>query len=236
MLLTEFAALVREYTGTSTSTLPDARIIRLANPQMEQLANRITDADPKFFGKTLTRDLVAGEREYSLPSDILSAITKVEVKIDGTVWKDIAPMELSGQKYATDEADIQKQFRGRNSRYAIYGQNLVIYSELPITDVDEGIKFLCALFPTKLTNLTDNRDLAVPADDVSQGFPRPFHEILARKVSIVWKQNQDRPIALTDYEQNVEKAILEALAPMQAMVEAMQAEETEVQSDDGREY
>lgn len=46
MLVTDFAALVRTYTGTNTSTLTDAEIRLIANGQIEQLASYIAKAVP----------------------------------------------------------------------------------------------------------------------------------------------------------------------------------------------
>lgn len=82
MLLSDYVLTVRDYTGTSSVTFTDATLKLHTNNTMEALASRINNVNPEFFGRTLTRNLVAGERKYSLPADILSSISKVEVCLD----------------------------------------------------------------------------------------------------------------------------------------------------------
>lgn len=67
-----------------------------------------------------------------------------------------------------DEVTILDKFNGRDPRYYVFGQNLVILSGVPIIDVTAGIKFYCNLYPTPLANLTDVRDMAVAASDTEQ--------------------------------------------------------------------
>ena len=43
--------------------------------------------------------------------------------------------------------------------------------------------------------------MSVDPSTTTAGFPRPFHELLARAVSIRYKQSKESPIPLTEKEQ-----------------------------------
>jgi len=51
-------------------------------------------------------------------------------------------------------------------------------------------------------------------DDYSHGFPRQFHELLARRVSIAYKSSKDRPIPLSEKEQLYEADLMAAINAM----------------------
>lgn len=212
MLRSEFAALVRTYTGTDSTTFTDTEILTLANPIMEKQAMRIKDTNEDLFGGILTRDLVADTREYSLPSDMLSTIYRVEAKLDGTKWRDLDEVELPLLRdLATDEDSIRAYFANRKPAYDLYRRSLFIYSGEAVTDVTGGIKLWAFLWPSKMGNLTDTIDLSTPATDTSVGFPREFHELLAREVSITWKGTKDVPLPLSQHELKFEEDFKHAL-------------------------
>lgn len=108
--------------------------------------------------------------------------------LDGTTWAPISELDLPLTNMATDETSITTYFAGKPAKYDLFRGSLFIYSDSAITDVTNGIKLWCVLYPTDFDNLTDDRDISLPKDTVSSGFPRQFHELLARRVSIAWKQ------------------------------------------------
>lgn len=188
MKFVHFASLIRFYTHTDSNTFVDEDILLLANTHKDEIAKEIGIVNEGYFGMPAYRDLVADTREYGLPADLLSSIERVEVKLDGTTWAPIGELELPLTSMATDETSITKYFAGKPAKYDLFRGSLFIYSDSAITDVSQGIKLWCILYPTDFANLTDDRDMAVPKDINSSGFPRQFHELLARRVSIAWKQ------------------------------------------------
>jgi hypothetical protein len=198
----DFASLIRFNTHTDTTTFPDTDILLLSNVYKDEIAKEITIANQGFFGTYAYRNLEAGVREYPLPVDLLSSIYTVEAKLDGVNWKPLDEMDLSLVDMATDEASIQTYFAGNNAKYCLFRGSLFIYSDSAIIDVTDGIKLWAILYPTAIPNLTDDRDLSVPKNTSSIGFPSQFHELLARRVGIAYKNSQDTPLALSEHEQN----------------------------------
>lgn len=173
------------------------------------MAKAIKTVNTDVFGRVATRDLVAGTREYSLPSDVLSSLERVEGYVGGS-WVPFTEAHLPLERTATDEASILSHFAGRFC-YDIFRNSLFLYTGNAIADVAGGLKLWYIGYPTKLTNLTDVRDLAAPVDSYAIPFPTEFHELLARKVSIRYKQTRDKPMALNDSELNYERDLQTAL-------------------------
>lgn len=207
----DFAKLIRFYTHTDTVTFTDDDILLLSNVFKDEIAKEITKTNEGYFGTYAYRNLEAGVREYPLPADLLSSIKRVEAKLDGTTWKPLEEMDLSLVDMATDETSITTYFAGNNAKYCLFRGSLFIYSDSAIIDVTDGIKLWCILYPTAIPNLTDDRDLSVPKNTSSIGFPSQFHELLARRVAIAYKNSQDVPLALSEHEQNYANDLHDAL-------------------------
>jgi hypothetical protein len=198
----DFAKLIRFNTHTDSITFTDEDILLLANVYKNEIAKEITLTNEGYFGTYAYRNLEAGVREYPLPDDLLSSIKRVEAKLDGTTWKPLSEMDLSLVDMATDETSITTYFAGNDAKYCLFRGSLFIYSDSAIVDVTDGIKLWAILYPTAIPNLTDDRDLSVAKNTSSIGFPAQFHELLARRVTIAYKDSQDTPIALSGHEQN----------------------------------
>jgi len=48
-------------------------------------------------------------------------------------------------------------------------------------------------------------------DDYTHGFPRAFHELLARRISIAYKSSKDKPIPLSEKERQFEVDFAQAI-------------------------
>ena len=59
MIGTEFASLVRFYSGTTAATFPDADIVMVANVQKDAIARKLLKASEKVFLTPQTTDLVS---------------------------------------------------------------------------------------------------------------------------------------------------------------------------------
>lgn len=202
-----FADLVRFYTNTDSVTFVDADILLLSNTYMLDIAESIVEANEDFFITPATTNLVADQREYPFPVDMLLKLKRVEITFESGGTPILAhevdlaespALRLEG----TSESLITSRFSNNVGLvgYDIARGSMYIYSGT-ITSVTAGLKLWFASEPAALSDLTeDTTDMSIDPDSTSHGFPKPFHEILARRVSIFYKSHADRPIPLTEQE------------------------------------
>lgn len=235
MKLVSFASLVRLDTSTNSTTFTDADMLILANTYMASIAMDIKTANRDAFGVYAFKSLVAGQREYPLPQDMLSSFERIEAKLNGVDWHELVEVNLPLLRTATDEASIVSYMKDRKSAYDLFRNSAFIYNDSAIIDVTNGLKIWYTAFPSDLTNFSDDRDISVPADGTKIGFPREFHELLARRVTIHYKENLDIPRPLTQSEQmfdnDLRKAILSIQRPNYDRSVSMQFE-----PDNGEDY
>ena len=78
-----FAEYIRLRTKTDSTSFPNDDIVTYANVELENLARKIEIKKKDFFLMPATTNLLAGQREYKLPQDMLSSIQYVELLLDG---------------------------------------------------------------------------------------------------------------------------------------------------------
>ncbi len=203
------AALVRNYTRTNSTTLPDSEIVLLANVVKDEFAPQIMEADEDLFGVPATRDLVAssssdfGLREYSLPEDAL-AVKAVEAKLDGTNWAHLTEFDLTGYRRVSDESTVLSEFSNNEgeAKFDIFRKSLWIYSGA-ISAGTGTLKIWYIAYPADITaaTLALTTDISIDPSNVTSALPRNFHELWARRIAILWKSNREKPIPLTEREQ-----------------------------------
>lgn len=217
---TSFASLVRLYTRTNSSTLTDAEIVLMANFVKDDFAKEIIKADEDLFGIISERDLVASSltditaREYSLPENILK-VKKVEAKLNGTDYVPLNEFDINTYKRTTNEAEILLNFSNEKDHafYDIFRKSLWIYSGA-ITATTLGLKLWQIIFPADITTstLSGSTDLSTDPTTTTAGIPRQFHELWARKISIMYKSNREKPIPLTQSELLFDKDFKSAMS------------------------
>lgn len=203
MTYKQFADYVRLKTRTNSTTLTDANLMLIANIFIDEFAKDIVKVNEDYFGSPETTDLVANQREYPLPADKLNQIKYVEAKLDGTNWITLDELDLLQYRGTTDEAAIVSAFANTKglAKYDLFRESLWLYSGT-ITSVSGGLKLWTFSWPAKITDLTSTTDMSVDPSTTSHGFPRAFHKLLADRVIIEWKELGDKPIPLTEREQN----------------------------------
>lgn len=205
MTYKKFATLVRYYTKTNDNTFTDQEILDLANIIKDDMAVRISkEVAEDYFMMRFKADLVAGQREYQLPDDIISRIKYVEAKLDGDNWEDLDEFDLIQYGKTTDESTIQDAFSGRDPQFDMWDQSIFIFSADDIIDVTDGLKLWANIYPADFTDLTSTSDMSIPPTTTSHGFPRELHRLLATAVSIEYKTSLTRQIPLSKREQNFE--------------------------------
>jgi hypothetical protein len=201
MTFANFATLVRYYTKSNSTTFTDADMLVLANIFKDDIAGRIgKEVGEDYFGLRFETNLVAGQREYQLPSEVMSRIKYVQAKLDGTNWEKLNETDLSTYGEAVDEDTIELTYAEKDPEFDLWDQSIYLLSGDAITAVTDGLKLWAIIFPADFTSLTSTDDMSTNPDDESHGFPRQFHELLARRISIAYKSSKDRPIPLSEKE------------------------------------
>lgn len=203
----ELAQLIRYRTRTDDTTFPDEEMLVYVNIYLLELAEAINEVDEGYFGIPTFRDLVEDQVVYTLPTDVLNKIDSVEVKFssDGD-YIPLFPIDRNRLPEGSTIDAYRPYFNNTKgyAAYEIYGNALYLYCG-DIEDIEDGIKLNYFAEPTPLPDLTDNTtDISIDPSDTGFGLPKPFHELLARRVGIEYKSNAEKPIPLTDLEQKYE--------------------------------
>ena len=215
MKFTDFATLVREYSKTNSTTFTDARILTFANIFKDDIANRVaSEVGEDYFGLRFQRDLIANQREYDLPAELMSRMKYLNAQLDGEEWKHLKETDLLEYGGTLDEATIQSRYADKEPEFDLWDNGIFILSGDAIEDVTDGLKLWAIIYPADFTSLTSTEDMSTNPDDYSHGFPRQFHELLARRVSIAYKTGKDRPIPLSEKEQSYENDLDKAIQNM----------------------
>lgn len=205
MTYVQFATLVRYYTKTNSTTFTDADILILANIFKDDISGLIgKNVGEDYFGLRFERNLIAGQREYQLPAEMMSRIKYLQAKLDGTNWVKLLETDLSTYGEVMTEAEIEAVYAAKDPEFDIWDQSIYLLSASAIINVTDGLKLWAIIWPSDFTSLTDIEDMSTNPNDYTHGFPRQFHELLARRVSIAYKSSKDRPIPLSEKEQMYE--------------------------------
>lgn len=201
----KFATYVRLKTGTNSTTFPDASILAFMEVRQDEIAQAILKADEDILLIPQTVNLVADQREYPFPTDIISRIKRVEAKLDGTNWLKLDEFDLTQHDKPTDETNITYNFSNEegNCAFDLMRRSLVIYSGT-IIDVTGGLKLWLDTWPTPITDLTSTTEMNIDPSDTTHGIPRALHKIWATGVIIDFKSSRQKPIPLTEREQSYE--------------------------------
>lgn len=207
----ELNELINFYCGTNDGNFPPAKKLILINIFKNDIAAEIAKRNEDYFGMIFKKNLEAGRREYGLPDEILNNIKGVEAMIDGNGWSWLREFDINSLKRPTNEANIIEIFTGKEPMFDIFRRSLWIYSGTAIIDVVEGLKLWAIIYPADIPNLTSTTDMSVDPTETTHGFPRQFHELLGRRVSIAYKNSLDRPKTLSEkelkYDVDLERAL-----------------------------
>lgn len=210
----KFADYIRKRTKTNSTTFPDADLLLYANIVKDDLVKEVTKINEDYFGIEILRDLVAGKRNYGFPSYVLNQIKYTQAKLDGSNWKKLTEFDVNTYGKTTDEDKILANWSGKEPQFDIFGGQIVIYSDASIIDVTEGLKIWTMIYPEDLTSLAGTSDMSIAPSTTTFGVPRQLHEVWATKVIIEYKSSKEKPIALTEKEQNVAVDLQNALNAM----------------------
>lgn len=214
---TQLAALIRYKTGTNSTTFTDADMLPLVNTFKDEISAMIVERNAGYFLVPTLFDLVASStsREYAFPDDLLNRIHKVELKFSSSSSR-FPAKNIKDYNGSETESEIVKQFGNDEGQFAYTIRRRAIFIlSGTITAVTDGGQLWYHAYPVNLSNLSGSTDLSVDPSTTTFGFPRQFHELLARRVSMEFKGAQPKPLPLSRQELNYERDLqiqLDAIA------------------------
>ena len=215
----QLASLSRYKSGTNSNNFPNTDLQPLLNYFKDEICSLVTQSHGSYFLIPTTDDLVAARREYAYPRTVLNHIETVEVAFnqDSPIEYILAKkIKRSDYNKSLAEANIANDFINDEPKYfirrrAIYLLTGTISSTvLGAATVAEGIRMTYRKYPENFASALDGTtELSIDPSTSTFGFPRQFHELLARRVSMEYKDKNG--IVLSRSELNYEKDLQEQL-------------------------
>lgn len=225
MKFNAFAQLFREKAvgQNSATAVPDATITLYANLAKDIIAKGIVtnvSNGASNFSVDQTANLVADQREYAFPNDLLRNIKVVQAYI-GSEWRRVFPFDINTYRLAggenkpyygyqpkesfsgatTDETTVAEQFTDKSPKFYEDGKTIVIYSET-IDTVAAGLKLKGLIYPKDYTgsDWVGTGDMSIRASSTVTAMPRQSHDVLLMKAVIDYKEVKGLP--LTEFEKD----------------------------------
>ena len=212
---TQLAALIRLKTSTNSTTFSNADMLVYVNLMKDDIASQIVERNNGMFLVPSTFNLVADQREYAFPDDMLNRLHKLEIKFAASDSR-FPSTYIKDYNGSETESEIVKYFTNSIGEFAhTIRRRAVLVLSGTIIAVTGGGRFWYHVFPADLANMTGSTDLGVDPSTTTFGIPRQFHELLARRVSIEYKSNRPKPLPLNALELNYNndlKLALDAIA------------------------
>ena len=155
-LLAEIRTLLREDTS-ATSYWTDALLLNLFNQQTDFRVMQMAEAHEGWVTDSLVTNLVADQREYSLPEGAGRVKRVIRIFNPGTTNTTERPLER-------DERWSEPTYNGifdSVPSYRMLGE-LLILEPTPQESVTNGLKIECEFAPARFTTGTDKLDLRFP--------------------------------------------------------------------------
>src|SRR3989304_6854310 len=188
----EFATIVRFKTRTNSTTFTDAQILALQKERQREIAQEIVKADEDILLVPQYTSLVADQREYPYPTDMLSRIKRLEGKLNGTDWVKLNEMDLpDDQKPVATEANITSRYSNLEGEafFDIKRRSVFLYTGTIIA-VTSGLRLWVNTWPTAITGLTEAvQDMSTDPSVTTHGIPTELHKVWATGVVIDWKSS-----------------------------------------------
>lgn len=251
MLYSEFSTLVRLYTKTNSSTFTDGEIVSLSNAFLEQFSQRIADeVGEDVFGMEMNTDLVENQREYQLPERFMklkrleaNMLTAEDVVFNTSnpsnlrsQWEVFKGTDLNNFDVAMTNTLIKQRFSGLFKHF-IFRNSIWLLTGYDVQAAVAGLRGWIIVYPQPMVtgDLITNVDMSTSPDATHNGFPRQFHELLARRVAISYKSSADRPKSLNESERKFDQDFMKALDNLRGQDYSMAIQPT-IPYNDGTNY
>lgn len=211
MTSTELASIVRYKTRTNSTTFTDADMLILLNAIQAEIASLIVERNAGYFLLPTTFNLVGDQREYSFSDTLLNRMHKLELKFVSTDSR-FPSRGIKDYEGSETESEIVKNYSNSPGGFCHYirRKSLFILSGTIIA-VTGGGRLWSHIYPANHTVLNGSTDLSIDPSTTTFGFPRQFHELLARRIAIEYKGRQPKPIPLSPMEANYERDLQKQL-------------------------
>ena len=182
-------------------------MLLFCNSVLAELSSLIATRDIKgnYFVIPSVDSLVANQREYALPDDVLNHIYSVEASFATATpldYKLCLPDDYRRHGLGRTETNIIGRYSNEEPRYEIQRRSIYLLSGTIIA-VTDGLRIRYRAFPADLaSDMVGTTDLSIDPSTTTFGFPKTFHELWARRVSIEWKGSRPKPLPLSALEQN----------------------------------
>jgi len=233
-----YAQLFREKAvgQNDTVAVPTATITLYTNAAKAIVARAIVNrvnSTVDYFSMTQLADLVADQREYPFPDDILKNTKIVEAYI-GSEWRRLYPMDLSSYRLSgsggdkpwtgespeenfsgatTDTDTIEDNFSDTYPKYDSDGRSIVIYSE-SVDTVTGGLKLRGSIMPKDYIDAdwATTVEMQVRPDTLTAAMPVQSHDIMLMKAVIDYKEIKGIP--LTQFELTYNQQLADMLTSL----------------------
>ena len=209
MTKTQLAIRVRFYTKTTSNTFLDSDLLLFANSVKDELASLIAERDIKgnYFIVPSTDNLVADQREYAWPDDVLNSIYSIEASFTTATPLSYVlchPDDFRRLGIGRTEANVTANYSNDEPRYEMQRRSIYLLCGTIIA-VTNGLRIKYRAYPADLAdNMVGTTSLALDPTTTTFGMPLNFHELWARRISIQWKGSKPKPIPLSPLEKNYE--------------------------------
>lgn len=213
MKYTEYVEHVRYLTKTNSTTFTDADIVRFTNIFIDDFADAIEERNQSYFDMEMYTDLIADERRYPLPDEWMNRVIRLSVNLDGQKLIKATPIGFGEYNGTLEESEIRSRFATMRPMYTLLGKSIILLTGEAIIDMPDGLQLWSKVYPAQwtLANLPLNEEMSVDPTNTSIGMPRQFHELLARRVAIEYKQTRDKAIPLSEREQFFDRDFVRSL-------------------------
>ena len=213
MTTTEFAALVRYKTRSNSVTFTDGDMLPLANTFKDEISSMIVERNNGMFLVPSTFDLVADQREYGFGDDLLNRIHKLEIKFASGDSR-FPALYIKDYYGSETESEITKQFTNAEKSFAYtIRRRAVLLLSGTIVAVTDGGRLWSHIFPADLADLSGSTGIEVDPSTTTFGFPRQFHELLARRVGMERNNRNNKPLTALELRYDSDLKIqLDAIA------------------------
>ena len=190
---TELAALIRYKTNTNSTTFTDADMLPLVVTFKDEIASMIVERNAGFFLIPSTFDLVLDRREYGFGDDLLNRVHKMEIKFASGDSR-FPAIYIKDYHGSETESEITKAFTNVENEFAYtIRRRAVFILSGSIVAVTKGGRLWSHIYPAE-PSLSGSTGLEVDPTTKSFGFPRQFHELLARRVSMERNDKNTKPM------------------------------------------
>ncbi len=162
-MLAEIRELLRETTA-ATSYWSDALLLILFNQAMDLRVMQLAESHEGWVTDSLVTDIVADQREYSLPEGAGRVKRIIRIFSPGTTNAVEQPL-IRNERWS-DATPVQSGVTalgggGTVPTYRMLGE-LIILEPTPQESITDGLKIECEFAPSRFTTGTDKLDLRFP--------------------------------------------------------------------------